>query len=71
MGKCVNHPNKETSFLCSKYNIYMRAEEGAIEKVSIDPETLEPTFYTVGDLLPRGICGSGMIDLLSEMLLKG
>ena len=49
----------------------MRAEEGAIEKVSIDPETLEPTFSTVGDVSPRGICGSGMIDLISEMLLTG
>jgi len=49
----------------------MRAEEGAIEKVSINPETLEPDFSTVGDLLPRGICGSGMIDLISEMLNTG
>ena len=49
----------------------MRAEEGAIEKVSIDPKTLEPTFSTVGDISPRGICGSGMIDLISEMLLTG
>jgi len=49
----------------------MRAEQGAIEKVSIDPETLEPTFFTVGDVSPRGICGSGMIDLISEMLLTG
>ncbi len=23
MGKCINHPERETSFLCSKYNIYM------------------------------------------------
>jgi uncharacterized 2Fe-2S/4Fe-4S cluster protein (DUF4445 family) len=46
----------------------MRAEEGAIEKVSINPETLEPKFSTVGDIIPRGICGSGMIDLISEML---
>jgi uncharacterized 2Fe-2S/4Fe-4S cluster protein (DUF4445 family) len=49
----------------------MRAEEGAIEKIKIDPETFEPEFTTVGDIKPRGICGSGMIDLISEMLLKG
>jgi uncharacterized 2Fe-2S/4Fe-4S cluster protein (DUF4445 family) len=49
----------------------MRAEDGAIEKVTIDPHTLEPTFSTVGNEAPRGICGSGMIDLLSEMLMKG
>jgi len=23
MGKCVNHPDIETSFLCQKYNQYM------------------------------------------------
>ena len=48
----------------------MRAEEGAIEKVSIDPKTLEPDISTVGNVPARGICGSGMIDLLSEMLVN-
>jgi uncharacterized 2Fe-2S/4Fe-4S cluster protein (DUF4445 family) len=46
----------------------MRAEQGAIEKVSIHPETLEPELATVGNEPPRGICGSGMIDLISELL---
>ena len=49
----------------------MRAEEGAIEKVTIDPDTLEPDNATVGDEAPRGICGSGMIDLISELLEPG
>ncbi len=49
----------------------MRAEEGAIEKIAIDPETLLPMVETVGGATPRGICGSGMIDLLSEMLAAG
>ena len=49
----------------------MRAEEGAIEKITIDPDTLAPTFSVVGEVPPRGICGSGMIDLLSEMFLTG
>lgn len=49
----------------------MRAEDGAIEKITIDPETFVPTFSVVGDTRPRGICGSGMIDLISEMLLTG
>ncbi|MFZ5569681.1 MAG: ASKHA domain-containing protein [Thermodesulfobacteriota bacterium] len=49
----------------------MRAEEGAIEKVRIDPDTLEPSWAVVGKKKPRGICGSGMIDLISEMLLAG
>jgi len=37
----------------------------------LDPETLEPTFSTAGDVSPLGICGSSMIDLISEMLLTG
>jgi uncharacterized 2Fe-2S/4Fe-4S cluster protein (DUF4445 family) len=49
----------------------MRAEEGAIEKVNIDPKTRRARYETIGDLAPRGICGSGMIDLISEMLLTG
>jgi uncharacterized 2Fe-2S/4Fe-4S cluster protein (DUF4445 family) len=49
----------------------MRAEDGAIEKISLDPETFEPDYSTVENKTARGICGSGMIDLLSEMLLKG
>ncbi len=46
----------------------MRAEVGAIEKVKIDTKTLEPEIKVVGDVAPRGICGSGMIDLMAEML---
>jgi len=49
----------------------MRAEDGAIEKITLDPETFEPDYLTVENKPARGICGSGMIDLLSEMLLKG
>ena len=49
----------------------MRAEDGAIEKLTIDPATLEPETATVGDQPPRGICGSGMIDLISELLQAG
>jgi uncharacterized 2Fe-2S/4Fe-4S cluster protein (DUF4445 family) len=49
----------------------MRAEEGAIERVTVDPDTLEPEVATVGGMPPRGICGSGMIDLISELLKAG
>jgi len=49
----------------------MRAEEGAIEKVTIDPQTLVPTITTVGAEPPRGICGSGIIDLIAELLKTG
>ncbi len=46
----------------------MRATRGAIEKVLIDPFTYEPTIMTIGRAKPKGICGSGMIDALAEML---
>ena len=46
----------------------MRANPGAIERVSIDPETLDPTYTTINNIKPRGICGSGLIDLLAELL---
>ena len=49
----------------------MRAEEGAIEQITIDPDTWVPTFVTVGGTAPRGICGPGMIDLMSELLNAG
>ncbi len=49
----------------------MRAEEGAIEKVTISTDTLVPEYRVVGDAKPRGICGSGMIDLISEMMMTG
>jgi len=48
----------------------MRAEDGAIENITLDPQTFEPEYQVIGNFKPRGICGSGMIDLLSEMLLK-
>ena len=48
----------------------MRAEDGAIEKITLDPVSFEPEYSTVENERARGICGSGMIDLLSEMLLK-
>ena len=61
-----------------------RAAAGAIERVRIDPDTLEPRFKVIGcDLwsndpafnaatasLPiSGICGSGIIEVLAEMYL--
>ena len=49
----------------------MRAASGAIEGVWIDPDTLEPSLTTIDDAEPVGICGSGLIDALSEMLKAG
>lgn len=47
----------------------MRASAGAIEKVKINEETLDPELTIIGDCDPVGICGSGIIDLICQMLL--
>ncbi len=49
----------------------MRATRGAIEQVRINPGNYEPMIITVGNRKPIGICGSGLIDALSEMFLTG
>jgi uncharacterized 2Fe-2S/4Fe-4S cluster protein (DUF4445 family) len=49
----------------------MRAMRGAIEKVKIDPKTFRAEYAVIGDTLPRGICGSGIIDAAAEMFSVG
>ncbi len=49
----------------------MRAMEGAIEGIAIDPETLEPKLKVIGDKAPCGIAGSALIDAVAEMLKNG
>ncbi len=46
----------------------MRANPGAIEKITIDPYTLDPSYTTINNIKPRGITGSGLIDLLAELI---
>ena len=61
-----------------------RAAPGAIERVRIDKETLEPRFKVIGSELwsddpafgdqvtqVTGICGSGIIEVIAEMFLAG
>ncbi|MBS0377537.1 MAG: DUF4445 domain-containing protein [Proteobacteria bacterium] len=63
-----------------------RAAPGAIERVRIDPATLEPRFRVIGSELwsdepgfaesvvrtgVTGICGSGIIEVIAEMYLAG
>ena len=47
----------------------MRATDGAIEAITIDKDTLEPTLTIVGEAgqKPVGLCGSGIIDIISEL----
>ncbi|MBW1956775.1 MAG: DUF4445 domain-containing protein [Deltaproteobacteria bacterium] len=49
----------------------MRATKGAIEDFSIDPVTLEPMFITIGNVKPKGICGSGLISVVATLLETG
>jgi uncharacterized 2Fe-2S/4Fe-4S cluster protein (DUF4445 family) len=88
--------NKERLLACSsptgpafegaQISCGQRAAPGAIERVRIDPETLEPRFKVIGcDLWSdedgfakatrrigvTGICGSGIIEVLAEMYLTG
>jgi len=49
----------------------MRATQGAIEEVWINSATCEPTYRVIGGGKPKGICGSGLISLLSEAFITG
>jgi len=63
-----------------------RAAPGAIERVRIDPQSLEPRFKVIGSDLwsddpgfaaatagsgVTGVCGSGIIEVMAEMYLSG
>ncbi len=51
----------------------MRATDGAVEAAVIDRDTMEPTLSVIGDEGQRvvGICGSGIIDIISELFRTG
>jgi len=49
----------------------MRAMRGGIEHVKIDTESFEAEYTVIGDTLPKGICGSGIIDVTAEMFSVG
>ena len=47
----------------------MRAMEGAIDKCVFEQD--QPFFHVIGDVDPKGICGTGLIDVLAELLKFG
>jgi uncharacterized 2Fe-2S/4Fe-4S cluster protein (DUF4445 family) len=49
----------------------MRAMRGAIDHVTIDPGSGVVSFSTIAHELPRGICGSGIIDTAAAMVGAG
>ncbi|MFC1916330.1 ASKHA domain-containing protein [Chloroflexota bacterium] len=44
------------------------ASEGAIEECHINPSNLEPEIGTIGGTKPKGICGSGIINIVAGLL---
>ena len=49
----------------------MRSSTGAIESAFIENNTFKTFYKTINNGKPRGICGSGIIDIVSEMLRVG
>jgi uncharacterized 2Fe-2S/4Fe-4S cluster protein (DUF4445 family) len=49
----------------------MRASKGAIQRVKISPKDFKVKYSTILDAAPAGICGSGYIDIIAEMLRAG
>jgi uncharacterized 2Fe-2S/4Fe-4S cluster protein (DUF4445 family) len=49
----------------------MRATTGALEDFRIDPVSFEPMLLTIGMVKPKGICGSGLINMIAEFLEAG
>jgi len=73
--------NKEQLFCCSTaagpafegghIRWGMRAAAGAIERVKIDPTGNDVILKTIDDERPVGICGSGIISAVAEMIRVG
>jgi uncharacterized 2Fe-2S/4Fe-4S cluster protein (DUF4445 family) len=49
----------------------MMAGPGVVDKITIDSQTREFNVHTIEDRAPRGICGSGVIDLAAQLYLAG
>jgi uncharacterized 2Fe-2S/4Fe-4S cluster protein (DUF4445 family) len=49
----------------------MRASAGAIERVEVDRESGECRCFVIGGGVPEGICGSGLISLMAQLLDAG
>ena len=49
----------------------MRGAQGGIDHVKIDPDTCKAEYSVIENTRPKGICGSGLIDLAAEMFKVG
>jgi uncharacterized 2Fe-2S/4Fe-4S cluster protein (DUF4445 family) len=57
------------AFEAAQIRCGMRAAEGAIEGVRIGADELE--LQVIGDVEPKGICGSGLVDCVAELVGSG
>jgi uncharacterized 2Fe-2S/4Fe-4S cluster protein (DUF4445 family) len=46
----------------------MRAATGAIDQLTIDGDV---TYHVIGEVPPRGLCGSGLVDAIAELVRTG
>jgi uncharacterized 2Fe-2S/4Fe-4S cluster protein (DUF4445 family) len=57
------------AFEAAQIRCGMRAAEGAIEGVRIGEDELE--LQVIGDVEPKGVCGSGLVDCVAELVGVG
>jgi uncharacterized 2Fe-2S/4Fe-4S cluster protein (DUF4445 family) len=48
-----------------------RAEPGAIDFLTIDPVSYEPSFHVIGDTSAKHLCGSGLVDAIAQLYKAG
>jgi len=48
----------------------MSAVTGAIENIKLN-ESGEPAYNVIGNTKPKGVCGSGLVDILAELFVHG
>jgi uncharacterized 2Fe-2S/4Fe-4S cluster protein (DUF4445 family) len=46
----------------------MKAATGAVEKLQMNPKDYLVSYETIGNVKPRGLCGSGIIDAVANLL---
>ncbi len=59
------------AFEAAQIKCGMRAADGAIEGLRINADTHELTLEVIGDTAPAGMCGSGLVDAVAELVQAG
>jgi uncharacterized 2Fe-2S/4Fe-4S cluster protein (DUF4445 family) len=49
----------------------MRGQEGAIEHLTIANPEERPQIFVIGDVSPKGLCGSAIVDTVAQLLESG